>query len=73
MLIKLNNQEKSINYKRLNFMRDKHLEFGSRGYSSLKELFKEIGYRKLSIGRVEDTKGICWCVYCIRKIQVNKI
>ena len=43
MLIKLNNQEKSINYKRLNFMRDKHLEFGSRGYSSLKELFKEIG------------------------------
>ena len=37
MLNQLNNQEKSINYERLNFKRDKNLEFDFRDYRSLKE------------------------------------
>ena len=41
MLNQLNNQEKSINYKRLNFKRDKNLEFDFRGYRSLKEFLRK--------------------------------
>ena len=40
VITKLNNQEKSINYKKLSFKREKKLEFDFRDYSSLKELFK---------------------------------
>ena len=54
MITKPNNQEKSIYYKRLTFRRDKNLEFDFRDYRSLKELFKEIYYRKISIDRAED-------------------
>ena len=54
MLIKLNNQQKSINYKRLNLKRDKNLDFDFRGYKSLEEFFKEMYYWKLSIDRAED-------------------
>ena len=67
------NQEKSINYKRLNFKRDKSMEFDFREYKSLKKRFKEIYYWKLSIDRTEDiAKGICWYTNYIRKIQTNK-
>ena len=41
MLNQLNNQEKGINYKRLNFKRDKNLEFDFRGYRSLKEFLRK--------------------------------
>ena len=54
MITKLNNQEKTINYKRFSFKRDKNLEFDFRDYRSLKELFKVIYYRKISIDRAED-------------------
>ena len=68
-----NNQERSINYKRLNFKRDKSMEFDFRDYKSLKKLFKEIYYWKLSIDRIEDiAKEICWYTNYIRKIQTNK-
>ena len=36
VLITLNNQEKSINYKELNFRRDRGLHFDFRDYKSLK-------------------------------------
>ena len=42
MLIKFNNQEKIINYKRLSFKRDRNWEFGFKNFKSLKEFFKEI-------------------------------
>ena len=41
MLNQLNNQEKGINYKRLNVKRDKNLEFDFRGYRSLKEFLRK--------------------------------
>ena len=67
------NQEKSFNYKRLNFKRDKSMEFDFRDYKSLKKLFKEIYYWKLSIDRIEDiAKEICWYTNYIRKMQTNK-
>ena len=51
----LSNQEKSVNYKKLNFKRDKNnLEFDFRDYNSLKELFKDIYYKKLSIENAES-------------------
>ena len=54
MLTKLDNKEKTINYKKLSFRRDKNLKIDFRDYRSLKELFKEIYYRKISIDRAED-------------------
>ena len=54
MLIKLNNQQKTINYERLNLKRDKNFNFDFRGYKSLEEFFKEMYYWKLSIDRAED-------------------
>ena len=42
MLMKLINQEKSINYRRLNFKRDKNLEFDFKDYKNLREFFKDI-------------------------------
>ena len=49
MLIKLNAQEKIIDYKRLSFMRDKNLEFDFQDNKSLKECFKDINYKEFSI------------------------
>ena len=45
----LSKQEKTIYYKKLDFKRDKNLEFSFRDYKSLKELFKSIYYKMLSI------------------------
>ena len=55
MLAKISNQEKLINYKKLDFRRDNSLEFYFSDYRSLKELFKAIYYRKISI---DDAEGI---------------
>ena len=56
-LLSLIIKKKSINYETLNFKRDKKLEFDFRDYKSLKELFKEIYYWKLSIDRAEDLQN----------------
>ena len=53
VLPKLSNQEKSIEYKKFSFKRDKNLDFDFRDYRSLKELFKGIYYRNLSIDEAE--------------------
>ena len=45
----LSKQEKTIYYKKLDFKRDKNLEFSFRDYKSLKELFKSIYYKMFSI------------------------
>ena len=50
---KLSNQEKVIYYKKLNFKRDRNLNFDFREYKSLKELFKGVYYRNISIGKAE--------------------
>ena len=42
ILYGISNLEKSIDYKRLNFKRDKNLEFDFRDYRTLRELFKNI-------------------------------
>ena len=42
MLIKLNAQEKSIDYQRLSFKRDKSFEFDFKNCKYLKEFFKDI-------------------------------
>ena len=56
ILYTLSNQEKSIDYKRLNFKRDKKLEFDFRDYKPLKELFKEIYHKKFSREEAESTQ-----------------
>ena len=53
VLAKLSNQEKIIKYKKLSFKRDKKLEFDFRDYRSLKELFKAIYCRNISICKAE--------------------
>ena len=53
VLPKLSNQEKIIEYKKFSFKRDKNLDFDFRDYRSLKELFKAIYYRNLSIDEAE--------------------
>ena len=53
ILYTINNQQKNIDYKRLSFKRKKNLEFDFSGYNSLKELFKDIYYKKLSIEKAE--------------------
>ena len=50
---KLSNQEKVIYYKKLNFKGDRNLNFDFREYKSLKELFKGVYYRNISIGKGE--------------------
>ena len=42
----LTNQEKVVDYKRLNFERDKNLLLDFRDYRSLKELFRYVHYKK---------------------------
>ena len=53
VLYTISNQQKNIDYKRLSFRRNKNLEFDFSGYNSLKELFKGIYYKKLSIEKAE--------------------
>ena len=53
VLPNLSNQERIIEYKKLSFKRDKNLNFDFRDYRSLKELFKAIYYRNLSIDKAE--------------------
>ena len=73
MLNKLNNQEKSINYKRLNFKRDKNLEFDLRDNKPLKELFKGIYYWKLLIDRAGDIKKEFACALtALEKYKLTK-
>ena len=54
MLIKLNAQEKSIDYKRLSFKRDENLEFDFRDHKSLKEFFKDTYYKTFSTKEAES-------------------
>ena len=56
VLIKLNNQEKIIDYKKLDFRRDKDLKFEFSDYRSLEELIKAIYYRNISIDTAERTQ-----------------
>lgn len=55
MLIKRNAQEKSIDYKRLSFKRDKNVEFEFKDYKALKEccLCKNIYHKNSSIQEPE--------------------
>ena len=53
MITKLKNQEKKIDYKRLSFKKDKNWTFHFRDYMSLKEFFKYIYYRNISIENAE--------------------
>ena len=52
--MKRNAQEKSIDYKRLSFKRDKNLESDFRDYKSLKEFFKDTYYKKFSTKEAES-------------------
>ena len=56
MITNLSIQEKIIDYTNLRFKRNKSLEFDFREYRSLKNMFKEIYYRKISIDKAEDTQ-----------------
>ena len=47
---------------RLNFKRDKNVEFNFRDYKSLKELFKDIYYKKFSIEVEEGVQDECKAV-----------
>ena len=53
ILYTLSNQEKSINYKKLSFKRDKNLVFDFRDYTSSGELFRDIYYKKFTIKETE--------------------
>ena len=73
MLNKLNNQEKSINHKRLNFKRDENLDFDLRDNKPLKELFKGIYYWKLLIDRAEDIqKEFACALTALEKYKLTK-
>ena len=50
---KLNNQEKLISNKKLNFKGGNNRDYDFSDYSSLKELFMAIYFRKLSIEEAE--------------------
>ena len=50
---KLNNQGKLINYKKLNFEVGNDRVYDFSDYSSLKEFFRAIYFRKLTIEEVE--------------------
>ena len=49
MLEKLNNQEKLINYKKLSFRGGNSKDYDFTNFSSLRELFRTIYYRKILI------------------------
>ena len=56
MLEKLNNQEKHINYRKLNFRGGNDVDYNFSEYKSLKELFKAIYYRNVTIEEAERTQ-----------------
>ena len=53
MLEKLNNQEKLINYQKLYLKEGNNAEYDFSDYRSLKEIFKGIYYRKITIEEAE--------------------
>ena len=53
MLEKRNNQEKLINYRKLNFRGGNNVDYNFSEYRSLKELFKAIYYRNFTIEKAE--------------------
>ena len=53
MLSTLSNQEKGINYKKLDFRREKTLNFDFRYYRILKKLLRYIYYKNFSIKEAE--------------------
>ena len=53
LLVRLSNQEKLIKYAKIDFKRDSGLKFYFSDKKSLKELFKAIYYRNLSIDKAE--------------------
>ena len=53
ILEKLNNQEKLINYRKLNFTGGNKADYDFSEYRSLKELFKAIYYRNITIEKAE--------------------
>lgn len=55
IIYKLNNQENNTKYKRLSFKRDKYLEFDFRYYIPLRELFRDIYYKKFTIEEAEKS------------------
>ena len=55
LLVKLNNQEKLITYRKLNFEGRNNRDYDFSDYSSLKELLRAIYFRKLTI---EDAERI---------------
>ena len=53
MLEKLNNQEKLINYRKLNFTEGNKVNYDFSEYRSLKELFEAIHYKNITIEKAE--------------------
>ena len=56
MLGKLNNQEKPIDYRKLNFTRGNKVDYGFSEYRLLKKLFNAIYYRNITIEKAERIK-----------------
>ena len=53
MLEKLNNQEKLINHRKLNFTGGNKVDYDFNEYRSLKELFKAIYYENITVENAE--------------------
>ena len=53
MLEKLNNQEKLINYEKINFKGANNIDYDFTNFASLRELFKTIYYGKILISAAE--------------------
>ena len=68
ILYELSNQEKGNNYKILSFKWDKSLLFEFIDYKSIKELFRDIYYKKIyNRRRTKSATWIWYCTYCIKK------
>ena len=73
MLAKLSNQDKLIKYKWLTFEGSGKNKFDFRHYDSLKELFKSLCYKKLSIEDAEIDQGrIMFEINRLDKYKPNK-
>ena len=57
ILKKLNNQEKLINYRKLNFTGGNKTDYDFSDYRSLEELFKAIYCRNITIEEAEGIQG----------------
>lgn len=72
ILYELSNQEKGNNYKILSFKWDKSLLFEFIDYRSIKELFRDIYYKKIyNRRRRKSATWIWYCTYCIKKKKNN--